>query len=97
MNEQVLTDDQIEAELESVDVAWSDIPGQGLVGVFEVNGFGEGLKLVVEIGQIAEKLGHYPEITLRPEEVQIITQTPDTGGVTLKDIALVKAIDRMGK
>jgi 4a-hydroxytetrahydrobiopterin dehydratase len=93
MNEQALSDKQIEAEVAKLNVAWTHIPGEGLVRVFETDGFAEGLALVEEIGGVAERLTHYPEVTLRNDEVDVTAFTPEAGGVTKIDIDLAKAID----
>lgn len=93
MNDQILSDEQIESEVAKLNVAWSHIPGEGLVRVFETQGFAEGLALVERIGGAAERLTHYPEVTLRTDEVDVTAFTPDAGGVTQIDIDLAKAID----
>lgn len=93
MNTQSLPDAQIESEVSKLNVAWTHIPGEGLVRVFETGSFGEGLSLVGKIGEIAERLEHHPEVTLRADEVDVTTFTADAGGVTQADIALAKAID----
>lgn len=93
MNDHVLPDAQIETEVGKLNVAWTHIPGEGLVRVFETQGFAEGLSLVERIGGVAERLQHYPEVTLRNDEVDVTTFTPDAGGVTQADLDLAKAID----
>lgn len=93
MNNQVLSDDQIEAEVAKLNVAWTHIPGEGLVRVFETQGFGQGLSLVARIGQIAERLSHAPEVTVRDDEVDVTAFTADAGGVTQADMELARAID----
>jgi 4a-hydroxytetrahydrobiopterin dehydratase len=93
MNEQILSDEQIEAEVSGLNVAWTHIPGEGLVRVFETQGFAEGLALVGRIGEVAERLQNYPEVTLRPDEVDVTVFAAEVGGVTLADIELAKTID----
>lgn len=95
MNERILTDAQIETEIEHLNTAWAHIPGQGLVRVFETNSFAQGLMVLGEIGRVVEDMGHYPEVTLRVNEVELITTSPDVGGVTDADVQLAKAIDAM--
>lgn len=94
MNDQILSDEQIEAEVAKLNVAWSHIPGEGLVRVFETQGFAEGLALVERIGGVAERLTHYPEVTLRVDEVDVTAFSAEAGGVTQADIELAKAIDQ---
>jgi 4a-hydroxytetrahydrobiopterin dehydratase len=93
MNDQILPDAQIESEIAKLNVAWSHIPGEGLIRVFETQGFAEGLALVERIGGIAERLTHYPEVTLRTEETVVTILDTDAGGVTQADLDLAKAID----
>lgn len=93
MNDQILPDAQIESELAKLNVAWSHIPGEGIIRVFETQGFAEGLALVERIGGIAERLTHYPEVTLRSDETVVTIVDADAGGVTQADIDLAKAID----
>lgn len=93
MNDQILPDAHIETEVNKLNVAWTHIPGEGLVRVFETKGFAEGLALVERIGGIAERLQHYPEVTLRNDEVDVTTFTADAGGVTQADVDLAKAIE----
>ena len=93
MNDQILPDEQIESEVSKLNVAWSHIPGEGLLRVFETQGFAEGLALVERIGGIAERLTHYPEVTLRSEEVVVTVLDADAGGVTQADVDLAKAIN----
>jgi 4a-hydroxytetrahydrobiopterin dehydratase len=92
-NDQILSDEQIETEVSKLNLAWTHIPGEGLVRVFETQGFADGLMLVEKIGGAAERLTHYPEITLRTDEVDVIAFSEDAGGVTAADIELAKAID----
>ena len=93
MNDQILPDAQIESEIAKLNVAWSHIPGEGIIRVFETQGFAEGLALVERIGGIAERLTHYPEVTLRTEETVVTILDADAGGVTQADLDLAKAID----
>lgn len=90
---ELLSIEALEHAMRELHVAWSVIPGQGLVRVFEVADFSEGLALVASIGALAEKAGHYPEITLRRDKLEVICSTPEAGGVTQQDIDLAQAID----
>ncbi len=93
MNDQILPDEQVESEVAKLNVAWSHIPGEGIIRVFETQGFAEGLALVERIGGIAERMTHYPEVTLRSEETVVTILDADAGGVTQADLDLAKAID----
>jgi len=95
MSEQVLPDDTIENAVDKLNVAWSYIPGQGLVRVYETASFADGLRLVNQIASVAEKRNHHPEVTLRYDEVELTSMTHDAGGVTQRDLDLAEALDRM--
>ena len=97
MNDQVLSDEQIDAEVEKLDVAWTHIPGEGVVRIYQTKGFADGLGLIEKISGAAERLNHYPEVTLRNDEVDVTTFTAEVGGVTQADIELAKAIEEATK
>lgn len=92
MSDQSLSSDALEEILPTLNVAWSAIPGQGLVRVFETSGFAEGLALVNRIAAAAEKAGRYPEVTLRGDQVEVTCSTPEMG-ITQHDVELAQAID----
>ena len=91
----VLDQEQLDKALTTLDVAWSDLPGQGLVRVFPVSTFAEGLDLVDRVAALAKTHNHHPDITLRSEQVEVTLFTHDAGGVTAKDVALAAAIDKL--
>ncbi|MGA1050141.1 MAG: 4a-hydroxytetrahydrobiopterin dehydratase [Minisyncoccia bacterium] len=62
---------------------------------FELNNFVEALELVNKIGELAEKQQHHPDINLGWGYVEIYLSTHDIGGISEKDIALAKAIDKL--
>ncbi len=89
----VLDNSQIEEALENLHVAWSAIPGQGLVRVFETDSFAEGVALVGKLAEVAEQLGHHPDVHLSPAEVEVTLLTHGAGGITQRDIEFAKVID----
>ena len=62
---------------------------------FELNTFAEALDLVNKIGKIAEEQEHHPDINLGWGYVEIYLSTHDIGGISEKDIALAKSIDKL--
>jgi 4a-hydroxytetrahydrobiopterin dehydratase len=90
----ILTDEQIAAALKELNVAWSAIPGQGLVRVFATKNFAEGVALVVRVADIADRINHHPDVHLLYDEVEITLITHETGSVTTHDFELAKAIDQ---
>lgn len=90
----LLTDERLEATLPELDLAWSAIPGQGLVRVFTTGTFNKGVALVVKLAEIAEKRNHHPDVHLTHDEVEVTLLTHSAGGVTNLDVEMAKAIDQ---
>ena len=95
MQDMLLTDDQIDAALDQLDVAWSALPGQGLVRVYETGSFDEGLQLTAKIAKLADTLDHHPDLRLQSNEVEVTLLSHEQGGITQKDVAMAKAIDQL--
>lgn len=62
---------------------------------FELSNFAEALELVNKIGELAEAEQHHPDINLGWGYVEIYLSTHDIGGISEKDIALAKDIDKL--
>lgn len=90
---QVLSPDEIEELLSTVNVGWSAIPGQGLVRVFPTVNFAEGLVLLNRIGSIAEEFGQYPDIRMTPNELEVTLVSRDAGGITESDFEMAKELE----
>ncbi|RAR47887.1 4a-hydroxytetrahydrobiopterin dehydratase [Flavobacterium lacus] len=60
---------------------------------FKFKNFSEALAFIVQIGTVAEKQNHHPEITNVYNKVSLQLTTHDSDGVTEKDIKLALAID----
>lgn len=91
----VLNTEQLEEAVRQLNVGWSVLPGKGLVRVFETGDFAKGFGLVSAIAELAEAHQHFPEITLRGDEVEVTLNTFEAGGVTRQDTALASAIDTL--
>lgn len=91
----VLTDDQLRQALKNLDVAWSALPGQGLVRVFSTGSFTAGLALLGGIAKLAERANHHPDAHLTFDEVELTLITHSAGGVTHQDVQLAQAIDQL--
>jgi 4a-hydroxytetrahydrobiopterin dehydratase len=59
------------------------------------NNFSESLGFIVQVGLLAEKQGHHPELFNVYNKVNIRLSTHDANGVTDKDIDLAKAIEKL--
>lgn len=89
----LLTSDELTRALSQLDVAWSSIPGRGLVRVVPTKNFTDGFALVAKVAGLADQLNHHPEITLRYDEVELTLTTHAVDGVTHADLRLAKEID----
>lgn len=48
------------------------------------------------VAEVAEKLGHHPDVDVRYNKVRLAVTTHDAGGLTEKDLALARAVDGAG-
>lgn len=64
-----------------------------IVKNFKFKNFSESLSFIVQLGLLAEKANHHPEILNVYNKVQIKLSTHDAGGVTDKDFELAKSVD----
>lgn len=62
---------------------------------FTFTNFPEAVAFIVQIGIMAEKQNHHPEITNVYNKVSLRLTTHDSNGVTDKDIKLAATIDRI--
>ncbi len=71
--------------------AWR-VEGAQATTRFATGDFATGLRLVNEIGRLAEEANHHPDLTLRYPEVEVWLGTHDTGTVTDADVSLAQQI-----
>lgn len=64
-----------------------------IVKEFVFSDFTQALGFIVQVGVMAEKRNHHPELFNVYNKVNIRLTTHDAGGVTDKDLDLAKAID----
>jgi 4a-hydroxytetrahydrobiopterin dehydratase len=53
------------------------------------------MEFVNAVGAAAEAANHHPDIDIRWNTVRLALTTHDSGGITLLDLALAAAIDRL--
>ncbi|NRS90015.1 4a-hydroxytetrahydrobiopterin dehydratase [Flavobacterium sp. 7E] len=68
---------------------------KGIEKKFEFKNFTEAIAFIVQLGFIAEKQNHHPELFNVYNKVNIRLSTHDAGGVTYKDFDLAKAINEL--
>jgi 4a-hydroxytetrahydrobiopterin dehydratase len=67
----------------------------GIEKKFLFNNFSEALGFIVQVGVLAEKQGHHPELFNVYDKVNIRLSTHDANGLTDKDFNLAKAIEML--
>ncbi len=88
-----LSDAEIKARLVSVP-DWQIESGE-LVRTFLFKDFRQSLAFVNQVGELAEKAGHHPDIDIRYNKVRLALVTHDAGGISAKDFDLAAAADKL--
>lgn len=68
------------------------VEGPQAVTTYGTGDFATGLRLVNEIGRLAEEADHHPDLLLRYPDVEVRLGTHDTGTLTTADVDLALAI-----
>ncbi len=77
-------------------LAWQR-DGIELVKIWAGKDFAEALSYVNEVGALAEKADHHPDIDIQWNKVTLRLTTHSAGALTQKDLDLASAIDALGK
>lgn len=64
----------------------------GAHAFFHVASFAEAARFVAAIAEVAEAVGHYPDVDLRPEGVTVRTASAEYGALSHRDIELARRI-----
>ncbi|RAI03329.1 4a-hydroxytetrahydrobiopterin dehydratase [Acuticoccus sediminis] len=86
-------------ETEAVDVSglndWEvEAGGAAILRTLKFKTFNEAFGFMTQVALTAEKMNHHPEWSNVYNRVSIRLTTHDTGGLTEKDFALAREIDR---
>ena len=81
-----LTDAEISTRLKSLP-DWKVESGE-LTRTFIFKDFVGSLAFVNDVGELAEKASHHPDIDIRYNKVRLALVTHDAGGITAKDFDL---------
>jgi 4a-hydroxytetrahydrobiopterin dehydratase len=74
---------------------WRDVPGRNAIArKFVFKDFSEAFGFMARVALTAEKMDHHPEWSNVYKTVDVTLSTHDAGGVTEKDIAFAKAMDK---
>ena len=75
---------------------WSEVAGrEAIQRTFTFRDFNEAFGFMARVALIAEKRDHHPEWFNVYKTVEVTLATHDSGGVTEKDIALAREMDRL--
>jgi 4a-hydroxytetrahydrobiopterin dehydratase len=72
-----------------------DATSGAITRVFKFKDFSEAFAFMSRVALAAEKAGHHPDWSNSYNSVTIALSTHDAGGLSDKDIALAKAIDKL--
>jgi 4a-hydroxytetrahydrobiopterin dehydratase len=67
--------------------------GDALVKTCQFATFPDAIAFVARVADVAEELGHHPDIDIRYTRVVFSLSTHDAGGITAKDFELARRID----
>lgn len=71
---------------------WSIAEGM-LRKTYRFSTFPDGIAFVNRVADLAEDMGHHPDIDVRYSTIIVSLSTHDEGGITEKDTALAQRID----
>ena len=94
MSEPVLTTSEVDAALDEQRLRWTREDDE-LTTTVKLHDFAAALEFVNAVGAAAEAANHHPDIDIRWNKVRLVLSTHDSGGITLLDLALAGAIDRL--
>ena len=94
MSEPVLSPDEVDGALAEQGLAW-ERQGDELATTVELHDFAAALAFVNAVGAAAEAANHHPDIDIRWNKVHLVLTTHSAGGLTVLDVALAAAIDRL--
>jgi 4a-hydroxytetrahydrobiopterin dehydratase len=94
MSEPVLSAAEVDAALADQGIDW-ERQGDQIETTVTLRDFAAALAFVNAVGADAEAANHHPDIDIRWNKVHLVLSTHDAGGLTVLDLALAAAIDRL--
>ena len=74
---------------------WTELSGRdAIVKTFTFKDFNQAFGFMTRAALVAEKMDHHPEWSNVYKTVDVTLSTHDAGGLTEKDVALAKAMDK---
>ena len=75
---------------------WRELPDRDAIAKkFVFRDFNEAFGFMARVALVAEKMDHHPEWSNVYKTVEVVLSTHDAGGVTEKDVALAKAMNKL--
>lgn len=86
-----------EAALKEID-GWSQTrDGDAIAKSFQFKDFNEAFGWMARVALVAEKMDHHPEWSNVWNKVEVTLSTHSAGGLTAKDVALAKRMDKLAR
>jgi 4a-hydroxytetrahydrobiopterin dehydratase len=90
-----LTDAALSAALAALP-GWKRVEGRSAINrIYTFADFNQAFGFMTRVALVAEKMNHHPEWSNVYKTVTVTLATHDAGGVTERDIALAREIDRL--
>ncbi len=93
----MLSEDEITTALRGLP-GWqaAEVGGKpGISKTFRCGNFLSGLAFVTQVAVLAERAGHHPDVMLTYPSVTVSLTTHDAGGLSDKDFALAREIEKI--
>ncbi len=74
---------------------WARVGDGAIAKAFKLPDFSAALAFVVRVGLLAEKRDHHPDVELGYGRARVLWSTHDAGGVTVLDLELAEATDKL--
>jgi 4a-hydroxytetrahydrobiopterin dehydratase len=91
----ILSDIEVQRELGALS-GWTR-KGNEITKTFTFDGFPASLAFAQKLVAPAEAMNHHPDVDIRYNKVTVRLSTHDQGGITAKDFALAKQVQRAGE
>ncbi|MFO7958870.1 MAG: 4a-hydroxytetrahydrobiopterin dehydratase [Candidatus Brocadiia bacterium] len=90
-----LEGEELEELADRLDADWSVVDDHHLEKDFEFEDFRQALEFTNRVGELAEEVGHHPEIFLTWGEVGITIWTHEVDGLTKTDFVFAARVEKL--
>ncbi|MEX2177307.1 MAG: 4a-hydroxytetrahydrobiopterin dehydratase [Gemmatimonadaceae bacterium] len=67
--------------------------GKALAKTYSFARFGDGIRFVSQVAEVADGMDHHPDIDVRYTDITFSLSSHDAGGITQRDLDLAKGIE----